>query len=77
MWRLLRWAAFHFSPLRAIGAVNTLFWCCQHTGGHLLRGAAYFYYGHTICYYAAKYGLDIDLLTRGAGFGYLALPSPH
>src|SRR6201995_577792 len=24
-----------------------------------------------IAYYAANYGLDIDLLTRGAGFGYL------
>lgn len=24
-----------------------------------------------ICYYAAKYGVDIDLLTRGAGFGYI------
>src|SRR6202162_4794433 len=24
-----------------------------------------------IAYYAASYGLDIDLLTRGAGFGYL------
>ena len=24
-----------------------------------------------ICYYAAKTGLDIDLLTRGAGFGYI------
>ncbi len=27
--------------------------------------------GTPICYYAAKHGLDIDLLTRGAGFGYL------
>lgn len=27
--------------------------------------------GLPICYYAAKHGLDIDLLTRGAGFGYL------
>ncbi len=24
-----------------------------------------------IAYYAAKYGIDIDLLTRGAGFGYI------
>ena len=24
-----------------------------------------------ICFYAAKYGVDIDLLTRGAGFGYI------
>lgn len=27
--------------------------------------------GLPICYYAARYGLDMDLLTRGAGFGYL------
>ena len=27
--------------------------------------------GYPISYYAARYGLDIDLLTRSAGFGYL------
>lgn len=27
--------------------------------------------GLPIAYYAAKYGLDMDLLTRGAGFGYI------
>ncbi|MGL4380562.1 MAG: hybrid sensor histidine kinase/response regulator [Vibrio sp.] len=27
--------------------------------------------GAPICYYAAKYGVDIDLLSRGAGFGYI------
>jgi signal transduction histidine kinase/CheY-like chemotaxis protein len=27
--------------------------------------------GLPIAYYAAKYGVDIDLLTRGAGFGYM------
>ena len=27
--------------------------------------------GLPICYYAAKFGLDIDLLTRASGFGYL------
>jgi len=30
-----------------------------------------FLIGLPIAYYAAKYGLDIDLLTRGAGFGYM------
>jgi signal transduction histidine kinase len=30
-----------------------------------------FLIGLPIAYYAAKYGVDIDLLTRGAGFGYL------
>ena len=27
--------------------------------------------GVPVCYYAAKFGVDIDLLTRGAGFGYI------
>ena len=27
--------------------------------------------GLPIAYYAANYGVDIDLLTRGAGFGYI------
>ncbi len=27
--------------------------------------------GIPICYYASKYGVDIDLLSRGAGFGYI------
>lgn len=27
--------------------------------------------GLPIAYYAAKYGVDVDLLTRGAGFGYI------
>ncbi|WP_207061247.1 ATP-binding protein [Motiliproteus sp. SC1-56] len=33
--------------------------------------AVFFVTGFPITYYSAKYGLDIDLLTRGAGFGYL------
>ncbi|SBS28925.1 Aerobic respiration control sensor protein ArcB [Marinomonas spartinae] len=31
----------------------------------------FFITGFPIAYYCAKHGLDIDLLTRGAGFGYL------
>ena len=27
--------------------------------------------GLPICYYGARYGVDMDLLTRGSGFGYL------
>ncbi|MFT7222745.1 MAG: hypothetical protein ACI82Z_000273 [Cellvibrionaceae bacterium] len=34
-------------------------------------GVMIFLAGTPICYYAAKYGVDIDLLTRGAGFGYI------
>jgi signal transduction histidine kinase/CheY-like chemotaxis protein len=30
-----------------------------------------FFIGLPIAFYAAKYGVDIDLLTRGAGFGYM------
>ena len=30
-----------------------------------------FLIGLPIAYYAARYGVDIDLLTRGAGFGYM------
>ena len=33
--------------------------------------AVIFLLGLPVSYYAARYGVDIDLLTRGAGFGYL------
>jgi signal transduction histidine kinase/CheY-like chemotaxis protein/purine-cytosine permease-like protein len=61
-----------FLALEAIGAVNTLSFGVANT----LIATCYvaliiFIMGTPICYYAAKYGLDIDLLTRGAGFGYL------
>src|SRR5471032_848263 len=34
-------------------------------------GLIIFLTGLPISYYAAKYGVDMDLLTRGAGFGYI------
>ena len=37
----------------------------------LVVGLITFLTGLPISYYAAKYGVDMDLLTRGAGFGYL------
>jgi len=37
----------------------------------LVVGAIIFAAGVPIAYYAAKYNIDIDLLTRGAGFGYI------
>jgi signal transduction histidine kinase/purine-cytosine permease-like protein len=37
----------------------------------LVVGCIIFLTGLPITYYAAKYNVDIDLLTRGAGFGYL------
>lgn len=46
------------------GFINTLFAMLSLAVVILITGIP-------ISYYAAKYGLDIDLLTRGAGFGYL------
>jgi len=37
----------------------------------IVVGALIFLAGIPIAYYAAKYNIDIDLLTRGAGFGYI------
>ena len=37
----------------------------------LLAAATIFLTGIPIAYYSAKYNIDMDLLTRGAGFGYL------
>jgi len=61
-----------FLALEAIGAAITL------TYGFdiailaiMFVGALLFLTGLPICYYAARYGVDIDLLTRGAGFGYI------
>ncbi len=60
-----------FLALEAIGAALTL------TYGFdiailaiMVVGALLFLTGLPISYYAARYGVDIDLLTRGAGFGY-------
>ena len=46
------------------GFVNTI-------AAMLVVAAVFFITGFPIAYYSAKHGLDIDLLTRGAGFGYL------
>ena len=53
--------------LRAPGAVlfTSALWAM------LMVGLVIFVTGLPISYYAAKMGVDIDLLTRGAGFGYL------
>jgi purine-cytosine permease-like protein len=39
--------------------------------GILLAAVVIFVTGIPIAYYSAKYAVDMDLLTRGAGFGYL------
>ena len=64
--------ATSFLVLEAIGgtiAVNygftNAFWAI------VAIGLIIFLTGVPISYYAAQYGLDMDLLTRGAGFGYI------
>jgi signal transduction histidine kinase/CheY-like chemotaxis protein len=61
-----------FLALEAIGGLITLQYgftnaVCAIT----VVSALIFLSSLAIAYYAANYGLDIDLLTRGAGFGYL------
>lgn len=76
-WSLARVAntalgAISFLALEAIGAAMTLSYGFENTlAATLVVGLIIFFMGLPICFYAAKYGVDIDLLTRGAGFGYL------
>ncbi|MFL0810510.1 MAG: response regulator [Agarilytica sp.] len=61
-----------FLALEAIAAALTLNYGFTNTLWAMLSVAlVIFITGCPISYYAARYGLDIDLLTRGAGFGYL------
>ncbi len=61
-----------FLALEAIGAVLTLTYGFDiAVAAIMIVGAILFLTGFPISYYAARYGLDIDLMTRGAGFGYL------
>lgn len=61
-----------FLALEAIGAVLTLTYGFDIAVAAIMAvGAILFLTGFPISYYAARYGLDIDLMTRGAGFGYL------
>lgn len=73
-WRVANTAlgSLAFLALEAIGGAITLnvgftnaMWAV------LVAGLLIFLTGLPIAYYAAKYGVDMDLLTRGAGFGYL------
>ena len=64
--------AISFLALEAIGgaiALNHGF--VNSTWAILVVGLVIFLTGLPISYYAAKYGIDMDLLTRGAGFGYI------
>ncbi|MEM1360701.1 MAG: ATP-binding protein [Pseudomonadota bacterium] len=61
-----------FLALEAIGAAITLSYGFDTAVvAIMLVGLILFATGLPISYYAARYGVDIDLLTRGAGFGYI------
>ncbi len=61
-----------FLALEAIGAAITITYGFDIAiVAIMFVGAILFLTGLPICYYAARYGVDIDLLTRGAGFGYI------
>lgn len=61
-----------FLALEAIGGAIALNYGFSNAmWAILVVGVIIFLTGLPIAYYAARYGLDMDLLTRGAGFGYL------
>ena len=61
-----------FLALEAIGAAIAINYGFQNAfWGILTACVVIFILGFPICYHAAKHNLDIDLLTRAAGFGYL------
>jgi signal transduction histidine kinase/CheY-like chemotaxis protein/purine-cytosine permease-like protein len=61
-----------FLALESIAAAVTLSYGFVNTVVAMLVVAVVFFItGFPIAYHSAKHGLDIDLLTRGAGFGYL------
>ena len=64
--------AVSFLALEAIGGAIALnYGFANALWAVLIVGLITFLTGLPISYYAARYGVDMDLLTRGAGFGYL------
>lgn len=64
--------AISFLALEAIGGTITLNYGVTNAAAAILVvSAIIFCCGLPIAYQAAKSGIDIDLLTRGAGFGYI------
>ena len=64
--------AISFLALEAIGGTITIGYGFGNAAAAIvLVGLLIFATGLPIAYYAARYGVDIDLLTRGAGFGYI------
>jgi len=61
-----------FLACEAVGAAITLNYGAESTLWALAAMAVVIVMtGLPICYYAARYGVDMDLLTRGSGFGYI------
>jgi signal transduction histidine kinase/DNA-binding NarL/FixJ family response regulator len=64
--------AISFLALEAIGGTITVSYGFSNSVAAICAvGFILFLTGLPISYYAARYGVDIDLLTRGAGFGYI------
>ena len=64
--------AISFLALEAIGATVTLLYGFDNAFyAFMAVSLVIFLTAIPISYYAAKYGVDIDLLSRGAGFGYI------
>ena len=64
--------AISFLALEAIGgAITVNYGFTNAASAIVVVGGLIFLTGLPIAYYAATYGVDIDLLTRGAGFGYI------
>lgn len=64
--------AISFLALEAIGGAITLHYGFNNAVAAIMAvSLIIFLTAIPISYYAAKYGVDIDLLTRGAGFGYI------
>src|SRR5882757_3959235 len=64
--------AVSFLALEAIGgAIAINYGFSNATTAILAVSLLIFLTGLPIAYYASAYGVDIDLLTRGAGFGYI------
>ena len=73
-WRVANTAigAISFLALEAIGGAVTLTYGFTNAVAAIVAvGAIIFALCLPVSFNAAKYGIDIDLLTRGAGFGYL------
>jgi len=64
--------AISFLALEAIGGVITVYYGFDNAFLAIcVVTFVIFLTGLPISYYAARYGVDIDLLSRGAGFGYI------